>query len=124
VPDIYLPPEVPTARSARELIAFYFGAQIRARPIETAVVVGLTAVPVGTYANTRSAITFGNCGSNLIVVGFSSGVTAAAGYPVPIGGFISFTWFLDNELVMRDFFAISGTAAQTLYVVETVLSLA
>jgi len=115
-------PEPSPFNSARSLIAFYFGAGIHLQPKETTLTVGTTAVAAGTLANQRVAVTFGNCGSNLIVVGFSAGVTATSGYPVAPSGFISFTWFLDGELVMRDFYAISGTAGQTLYICESVLS--
>src|SRR5260370_4212996 len=115
-------PEPSPFNSARGLIKAYFGADIRLQPFETTLSVGTTSVQAGKLSNQRVAITFGNCGSNLIVVGFSAGVTAISGYPVAPNGFLSFTWFLDGELVMRDFFAISGTASQTLYICESVLS--
>ena len=107
--------------SARDLISLYFGTQIRLQPKETTLTVGTTAVAAGALGNQRVAITFGNCGSNLIVVGFSAGVTATSGYPVAPSGFLSFTWFLDGELVLWDFWAISGTASQTLYVCQSIL---
>lgn len=108
--------------SARGLIKAYFGADIRLQPFETTLTVGTSAVQAGKLANQRVAITFSNPGSNLIVVGLSAGVTATSGYVVPPSGFLSFTWYLDGELVMRDFWAISGTASQTLYIAESVLS--
>ena len=115
-------PEPSPFNSARGLIKSYFGADIRLQPFETTLTVGTTSVQAGKLSNQRVAITFGNCGSNLIVVGLSAGVTATSGYPVAPNGFLSFTWFLDGELVMRDFWAISGTASQTLYIAESVLS--
>jgi hypothetical protein len=115
-------PEPSPFNSARGLIKSYFGADIRLQPFETSLSVGTTAVQAGKLSNQRVAITFSNPGSTLIVVGLSPGVTATSGYVVPSSGFLSFTWFLDGELVMRDFFAISGTAGQTLYICESVLS--
>jgi hypothetical protein len=108
--------------SARDLISFYFGTQIRLQPFETTLTVGTTSVQAGKLSNQRVAITFSNPGTNLITVGLSPAVTAASGYVVAPSGFLSFTWFLDGELVMRDFWAISGTASQTLYIAESVMS--
>jgi len=108
--------------SARDLISLYFGTQIRLQPKETTLTVGTTAVAAGSLGNQRVAVTFSNPGSNLITLGLSPGVTSASGFTVPVGGFISFTWFLDGELVMQQFYAISGTASQTLYICESVMS--
>lgn len=108
--------------SARDLIGLYFGTEIRLQPFETTLTVGTTSVQAGKLSNQRVAITFSNPGTNIITVGLSPGVSATSGYTVPVGGFISFTWFLDGELVMRDFWAISGTASQTLYIAESVMS--
>src|SRR5882724_10412213 len=101
--------------SARGLIGSYFGAEIHLQPFETTLTVGTSSVQAGKLSNQRVAITFANCGSNLIVVGLSPGVTATSGFPVAANGFLSFNWYLDGELVMRDFFAISGSGGQTLY---------
>src|SRR5882724_4445490 len=98
--------------SARGLIESYFGSQIRLAFKETSLSVGTSAIAAGTQANQRVAITFGNCGSNLIVVGLSSGVTATSGFPVAANGFLSFNWFLDGELATANFYAISGAASQ------------
>jgi hypothetical protein len=108
--------------SARGLIASYFGSEIRLGFKETSLSVGTSAVAAGTQANQRVAITFGNCGSNLIVVGLSSGVVATSGFPVPASGFLTFNWYLDGELAMANFYAISAAASQTLYICESVLS--
>jgi hypothetical protein len=108
--------------STRGLIESYFGSQIRLAFKETPLSVGTSAVAAGTQANQRVAITFGNCGSVLIVVGLSSGVSATSGFPVPANGFLSFNWFLDGELAMGNFYAISGSSSQTLYICESVLS--
>jgi hypothetical protein len=108
--------------SARGLIESYFGAAIRLQPFETTLTVGTTSVQAGKLSNQRVAITFANCGTNLIVVGLSVGVTATSGFTVAPSGFLSFDWRNDGELVMRDFYAISGTASQTLYICESVLS--
>jgi len=108
--------------SARSLIGWYYNAEIRLQPYESTVTVGTSAVAIGKYANQRSAILLGNCGTTAIVVGFSSGVTSSAGIPIAGGGWFSFNWFADNELVMRDMWAISSAGGQTLYVLESVLA--
>jgi hypothetical protein len=111
-------------RSTRDLVAWWFETQIRIVPEETTYTVGTTVVAVGKYANTRTEIIFGNPGTVPIWVGFSAAGIATAGIVIPVQGFLSFDWYNDNELVMRDFFALSNTASQTLYVCESVLSLA
>jgi len=108
--------------SARDLIGFYFDTQIRLQPKETTLTVGTTAVSAGSLGNQRVAVTFANAGSNIITVGLTPSVTSTSGFVVPTGGFLSFTWFLDGELVMQQFYAISGAAAQTLYICESVMS--
>lgn len=115
-------PEPSPFNSARSLIHAWFGFGIHLQPFETTLTVGTTAVQAGKLSNQRCAITFSNPGANLITVGLSTGVTATSGFVVPSNGFLSFTWYLDGELVMRDFYAISGTASQTLYICESVLS--
>jgi hypothetical protein len=108
--------------SARSLIGWYYDAEIRLDPRESTVTVGTTAVAIGKYANQRSAILLGNCGTTAIVVGFSASVTSGAGIPIAGGAWFSFNWFQDNEIVMRDMFAISSAGGQTLYVLESVLA--
>lgn len=108
--------------SARDLISLYFGTQIRLQPFETTLTVGTTSVQAGKLSNQRVAISFSNCGTTAIVVGLSAGVTSSSGFIIPGPGFLSFTWFLDGELVMRDFYAISSASGQTLYICESVMS--
>lgn len=110
--------------SIRDLVREYFGQQIRTRLVEGFATVGTTAVPVGNYANTRRAITFGNGSANQIIIGFSSAVTTTLGIPIPAGTWLSFTWTIDQEDAMSNFWAISSVAAQTLYFSESVISLA
>jgi len=111
----------PPTRSVRDLIAHYFDREIPIVARESAVTVGTSAVAVGSFARQRVAIGFSNATSTPILVGFSSAITASAGYVVPANGFLSFVWLLDGELVMQDMFAITSVAAQTLYVIESVL---
>ncbi|SRR5258708_13817123 len=112
----------PYPPSSRELIGLYFGAQIRLRIQESDVTVGTAAVKLGSWANTRVAITIGNTGSALVVVAFNSGVTATTGIPIQSNTGLTFNWLLDNELVMYDLYAISGSSGQTVHVIESVLS--
>jgi hypothetical protein len=113
---------LPYPPSARELIQLYFGRQIRLRIQESDVSVGTTAIKLGSWANTRVALTIGNTGSALVVVGFNSNVTVTTGLPVQPNTGLTFNWFLDNELVMYDLYAISGSSGQTIHVIESVLS--
>lgn len=108
--------------STRSLNKLYYGAEIRVDPRETTYTIGTAAVAVGKYANQRDEIVFGNPGTTAIIVGFSPGVTATSGIPVAPGGWFSLLWRDDGELVMRDMWAISSLASQTLYVLEAVLS--
>lgn len=110
------------AHSARELLEFYYGLKTYLRIYESDVSVGTTAVKLGTYANTRIAITLGNTGSALVVFGYNSGVTVTTGLPLPSNTGVGLNWLIDNELVMQDIYAISGSSGQTVHVVESVLS--
>jgi hypothetical protein len=112
----------PFVPSARELIQFYFGSQIRLRVQESDVTVGTTAVKLGSWSNTRVALSIGNTGSALVVVAFNSGVTATTGLPVQSNTGITFNWQFDYELIMSDLYAISGSSGQTVHVIESVLS--
>jgi hypothetical protein len=115
-------PDPSPFNSARGLIGLYYPGDIRLSFKETSLSVGTTAVAAGLLGNQRVAITFGNCGANLIVVGLSPAVTATSGFPIAPNGFLSFVWTNDGEIVMGNFYAISGTASQTLYICESVLS--
>lgn len=115
-------PEPSPFYSARGLIKNYFGADIRLQPKETTLSVGTTAVAAGALGNQRVAVTFSNCGTTAIVVGLSTAVTSSSGFVIPGPGFLSFTWFLDGELVIQQFYAISASGGQTLYICESVLS--
>jgi hypothetical protein len=108
--------------NARDLIEVYFGLKIVTRKHETDVTVGTTAVQLGVYANTRTEIIIANTGSALVVFGFHNPPTVTSGIPLPANTWFSLNWFNDNELVMQDIYAISGTAGQTVHVVESVLS--
>jgi len=113
---------LPSPPSARELIALYFGRQVRLRIQESDATVGTTAVKLGTFANTRVQITIGNTGTALVVVAFNPSVTTTTGIPVQSNTGIVFNWITDNELVMYDLWAISGSSGQTVHVIESVLS--
>lgn len=115
-------PEPSPFHSARGLIKNYFGADIRLQPKETTLSVGTTAVAAGALGNQRVAVTFANPGTTAIVLGLSTGVTSSSGFVVAASSFLSFTWFLDGELVMQQFYAISSAGGQTLYICESVLS--
>ena len=113
---------LPYPPSARELIQLYFGRQIRLRLQESDVTVGTTATKLGSWGNTRVQITIGNTGTALVVVAFNPGVTSTTGLPIPSNTGIVFNWLTDNELVMYDLWAISGSSGQTVHVIESVLS--
>lgn len=113
---------VPLPQSARDLIAEYFGVGIPLRPNETTVTVGTSVVGVGKFARQRVAISFANNGTAAIYLGFNAAIATNQGFQLGAGNFLSFNWFNDGELVMQDFFAISGSASQSLYVVESVLT--
>jgi hypothetical protein len=110
------------ARDARELIEFYFGKPIVTRPQESDVTVGTTAVKLGSFADTRTAIQISNGGSATIALGFSNGVTAATGIQVAAGGFAQLSWLDDQDLINVDIWAISAMAGNGVHVVESVLS--
>src|SRR5690242_9158625 len=96
-------------QSARDLIAGYYGFEINLRPQESTVTVGTSAVQVGKFARQRVAVTFSNPGAAAILIGFSPGVTTTNGLTIGAGAFVSYTWSNDGELVMQDFWAISGS---------------
>lgn len=110
--------------SARQLIGAFFGVEIRTKDIESDVTVGTTPVQLGSYAHIRTGIVIGNTGSALVVVAFNPAVTITTGLPVQSNTGLVFDWYLDQEMVMHELWAISGTAGQTVHVIERVLGFA
>lgn len=115
-------PVVFVPQSARDLVAEAYGAIIELRPNESVVTVGTSAVAVGTFARQRVAVLFCNNGSAALYIGFSPSVSTTRGIQLAVGQSVSFMWPWDGELVMQDFWAISGSASQSLYCLESVLT--
>jgi hypothetical protein len=105
--------------SARDLIKLVRGSTIITAPQESDVTVATTAVKLGSYANTRVAITLSNTGTLTIAVGFSNAVTLTTGIVLTASGSIAINWVNDGELVMSDIWAISSGAGSTVHVVES-----
>lgn len=119
-----MPDRLPVYRpqSVRDLVAEYFGANLDLYPQESNPTVGTTAVAIGKYARQRIAITISNLTSAVVYIGFTPTVSTTKGIPLQQYQSVSFGWFLDGELAMADFWAISGSSSQTLYVLESVLN--
>ena len=118
------PPRIFLPQSARDLIELYFGTQIRTKQIPSDVTVGTTASQLGTYAHQRTQLIIGNTGSALVVIAFSPSVTVTTGLPLQANTGLSFNWFDDGEMIFDTLYAISGTAGQTVHVIESVLGFA
>jgi hypothetical protein len=108
--------------SARSLIASYFGAEIRLQPYESDYSVSTTALQIGKRANQRAALYLANTGATVIAFALNSGVTTTTGLILNPTQSVTFTWFLDGEIVALDWYAISSGAGSTLHVIESVLS--
>lgn len=108
-------------RSVRDLVTFFYGKPVPIVPRENDYTVGTSAVPIGAWPQTRVGLAIGNTGSATVVIGFSAGVTATTGLPIPSGQGLYFSWFSDGELLLFPMYAISATAGQTVHTVESVL---
>ena len=106
----------------RTLIELFFGAQIRTAPREQDVSVGANVVQLGQWARTRSAIGLGNNGSAAVQWSFSPNVTSTTGMPLPAGQTIFFGWYLDNETVTYDIYAVSSAGTNSVHVIEYVMA--
>ena len=108
--------------SARDLLGLWYGTEIRLQPKETILTVGTSVITAGSLGNQRVAVTFSNPGTQQIVIGLTTSITSTTGLVVPQGGFISFSWPWDGELVMSQFYTVAAAASQTLYIIESVMS--
>lgn len=115
-------PVVFVPQSARDLIAETYGAIVELRPQESVVTVGTSAVAVGKFARQRVAVLFCNNGSVIIYLGFNPAIATGQGIQLAVGQSVSFMWPWDGELVMQDYWAITTSGSQSLYVLESVLS--
>lgn len=115
-------PEPSPFNSTRSLIKAAFGFGIHLQPKETMLTVGTSVVAAGNQGAQRAAITFSNPGTQQIVIGITSGITATTGLVVPVGGVLAFNWYFDGEIVMQQFYAIAAASSQTLYILESVIS--
>lgn len=113
---------LPNANSVRELLEIYYGVAIFATPQESDVTVGTSAIRLGSHANTRISIVLTNWGSTNVSLGFSNGVTATTGTVLVAGGYLSFNWQDDGEIVNVDLYGIVASSTCSVHVVEYVLS--
>ena len=113
---------LPNVRSARELLAAFYGLPVITQPQESDYTIGTTAVPIGKYPNTRLAWNLSNTGAGNIAFGFSAAVTITTGFLLEPGGFSRSTWYYDFELVTYPLWAIGAGSGETLYMLENVLT--
>jgi hypothetical protein len=112
-----------TPTNTRDLLHFWYGTEIRLQPYETTYSIGTTATAIGKYANQRTAILVANLhASQILYIGFSSGVSATNGTPLSANQWFAWNWVNDNEIAMRDMWAIASGAATPIYVLESVLA--
>lgn len=116
IPSIALP------TSARDLIGLYFGVEIRIQHRESTPVATTTAAVIGQWARVRTEVSVCNNGTVNVALAFSSATVATAGYILQAGQTVTFTWLIDNELVLHDLWALASSGSQQLYVIESVLS--
>lgn len=97
--------------------------KVKTEPVENPLVaaVGLAAIPVARNHPDRVAIIFVNLSANLIYIAPNPLVSAVTGIRLEAnGGWRSFVWDEDFELVSHDWYAIATGAASAFYSLEEV----
>lgn len=113
---------VPNIRSARELIAIYFGTLATTRPVETDYTIGTTAVALGANNISRVGFLLNNTGTVNIAIGFSPQVTITTGVLLEQFGTFFSSWYFDLELVTWPLFAIGASSGATLHMIENAIT--
>jgi len=107
--------------SLADLIQGKFG--IKTRPIENPVVAAVAAasIPIALSHPDRVALVIINLSANLVYIRPGPGAAAATGIVLAAnGGWRSFVWDEDFELVGRDWYGIAPAGASAIYVLEMI----
>lgn len=115
--------DFPNFQSVQQLLAAFYGSAFVTEPIESDYTVGTSAVALGSApGGVRIGFVLSNTGSTNIAIALTAGLTIANGILLLPGGFASFDWYYDGDLVSRPRFAISSAAGGTLHMEERFLA--
>ena len=113
---------VPQPLSVLEMVAAWFGIDVRTLPRETDTTVGTSSVRIDAYPRQRMGIIISNTGANSMVFGWSSSMVYPNGILLQAGFAFQLTWQDDMELLLHGINAISTGSGTTCHVVENVLA--
>lgn len=109
-------------KSCRELLAVEYGSELQTRIIESDVTVGTTAVSLIAGNGARIWISIQNTGAATIYVSTLSSLAVNQGFQVGAAGFLTFTWKEDGDLPTIALYAISGSAGNSVHVIQQILT--
>jgi hypothetical protein len=104
------------------LLLAYYGRTFNGQLTESDVPVGTSAVQLVKSNPQRFWVSFANNGAATIVISNSRAVAAGAGWPIPAGGALGFSWVNDADLSALDWYAISAAAGNDVHVLERIAS--
>jgi hypothetical protein len=109
-------------RSARELLAAFYGGVLNTLPSESDYTIGTAAaVLCSNDLGQRIGRLLSNTGSTNFAVSYNPAVTITTGFLLLPGGTFRDDWYYDGDLVERPIYAISSGAGGTLHMLERVL---
>lgn len=108
-------------RTARELLADWYGDELVSNILETDVTVGTAAILLAARDGAVIRRVISNNGAATIFVSSKANVAANTGIPVNSGGTLTFSAIEDADLASCDLFAISVGAGNAVHVVSSQL---
>src|SRR6185437_17056120 len=100
----------------RDLLALYYGDNLRTRRVESDKTIGVTASQIVAPNPQRVMLYLFNWGAAAIAIGLSQSVTATTGLGIPASTGLSIPWFPDIDFPAEGLFGISAGAGNALHV--------
>lgn len=109
--------------SAQDLLSAFYGSNIITLPHEKDFTVGTSIVTLDPARGLQAiSVAISNTGTPNIFVSFNSAMASPNGFLLQTGGFLSFDWYYDGDLVQKPLYAIGAAGGGTLHVLWRMLT--
>lgn len=115
-------PFPPNFLTVNDLLAAFYGGAFVTLPHDSDYTIGTTPVALSSNRGLQRIGAFlSNTGTPSIAVSFNPAVTITTGILLQTGGFASFDWYYDGDLLDRTLWAVASGAGGTLHLLERFL---
>jgi hypothetical protein len=113
---------VPQPLQLLELVAAFFGVDVRTVVRSKSTTVSTTGIAIDAYAGQRVGAIISNTGATQVVINHAATDTYPNGIAIPAGLALTLSWYEDMQLLNYPLFAVSTGAGTTVHIWENVLA--